>query len=81
MIKKNDRSLEDESIENVTKKMATRFHIVNVFKKLGLIDEIQRGLSYQSGQATEMSAQVSSVRNYQAFLFGKITNIEDDEVA
>ena len=46
LIKKNDRSLEDESIENVTKKMATRFHIVNVFKKLGLVDDIQRGLSY-----------------------------------
>jgi hypothetical protein len=40
LIKDNDDSLEGETIENVTEKMASRFHIVNVYKKLGQVDQI-----------------------------------------
>ena len=47
MIKDRDVGLENLSISNVIEVMETRFHIANIFIKLGLVDKIQNEVDDQ----------------------------------
>ena len=73
MIKDRDSKFEGMSVSKVIKMMAKRFHIVNVFIKLGLVDQIKIEVNDQREQ---FSSQFIIVRDEQDEQQREMTKIE-----